>query len=307
MPSAPALVCEARRMVGSALEVHLVDGTYELFRHHFGAPSHLDPDGIEVAAARGVLGTVLMMLEQGATHVGVATDHVIESFRNDLFAGYKTGDGMPPDLWAQFPLAEDALRALGVTVWPMIAFEADDALATAAHRFAGEVEQVVILSPDKDMAQCVTGDRVIMYDRIRKKQYDEAGVRGKFGVAPGSIPDYLALVGDNADGLPGVIGWGPKSASTMLAQFGSIEAFPNDVELWPAGLRQRLRLSESLRAAADAVQLYKKLATLRRDVPLSEGLSDLEWAGARPKDYTNFCHDLGLTSLIDRPKRWKTP
>jgi 5'-3' exonuclease len=214
---------------------------------------------------------------------------------------------MPPDLWAQFPLAEDALRALGVVVWPMVTFEADDALATAAHRFADAVDQVVILSPDKDLAQCVSGQRVVMFDRLRRKEYDEAGVRTKFGVGPASIPDYLALVGDSADGIPGIPGWGPKSATVMLARFGSIEAFPPDQEKWPSALRQRARLAESLRAAGSEVLLYKTLATLRRDVPLPEDLSDLEWRGARPKDYTGFCRELGLTSLIDRPKRWQAP
>lgn len=288
--------------------LHLLDATFELFRAYYALPSERGPDGREVGAVRGLIATTLALLQaDDVTHVGAATDQVIESFRNDLFAGYKTGDGMPPDLWAQFPLAEEALRALGVVVWPMTTFEADDALATAAHLFADQVDQVVILSPDKDMAQCVSGERVVMYDRLRKKQYDEAGVRTKFGVAPASIPDYLALVGDNADGLPGIPGWGPKSAATMLAQFGSIEAFPVDLEQWPATLRQRIRLAESLRVAADEARLYRKLATLRRDVPLREGLSDLEWRGARLKDYSSFCRRLGLTSLIDRPKRWTTP
>lgn len=287
------------------MRLHLLDATFELFRAFYAMPSERAADGREVGAIRGLIATTLSLLgSEGATHVGAATDHVIESFRNDLFAGYKTGDGIDPDLWAQFPLAEDALRALGVVVWPMIEFEADDALATAAHRFAEQVDQVVILSPDKDLAQCVRGTRVVTYDRLRKKEYDEAGVHAKFGIAPAAIPDYLALVGDSADGIPGVPGWGPKSAATMLAQFGAIEAFPADPERWPSTLRQRARLAESLRAVGEHVQLYKTLATLRRDAPLAEGLSDLEWRGARRKDYSSFCRDLGLTSLIDRPARW---
>lgn len=285
--------------------LHLLDATFELFRAYYALPSERGPDGREVAAVRGLIATTLALLQSdGVTHLAAATDQVIESFRNDLFAGYKTGEGIAPDLWAQFPLAEDALRALGVVLWPMTAFEADDALATAAHRFAAAVDQVVILSPDKDMAQCVSGTRVVMYDRLRRKEYDEAGVRAKFGVAPAAIPDYLALVGDSADGLPGIPGWGPKSAALMLAQFGAIEGFPADVGQWPAALRQRIRLAESLRAAGSNALLYKKLATLRRDVPLNEGLSDLEWRGARRKDYAAFCHRLGLTSLLDRPRRW---
>ena len=287
------------------MRLHLLDATFELFRAYYALPSERGPDGREVGAVRGLIATTLALLQgDDVSHLGAATDHVIESFRNDLFAGYKTGDGMPPDLWAQFPLAEDALRALGVVVWPMTTFEADDALATAAHRFADAVDQVVILSPDKDLAQCVSGQRIVTYDRLRRKEYDEAGVRTKFGVSPESIPDYLALVGDSADGLPGVLGWGPKSAAVMLAHFGAIEAFPRDLEQWPAALRQRVRLAESLQAAGDEVLLYKTLATLRYDVPLAEGLSDLEWRGARRKDYTEFCHALGLTSLVDRPKRW---
>jgi 5'-3' exonuclease len=287
------------------MRLHLLDATFELFRAYYALPSERGPDGREVGAVRGLIATTLALLQSnGVTHLGAATDHVIESFRNDLFAGYKTGEGMPPDLWAQFPLAEDALRALGVVVWPMTTFEADDALATAAHRFADAVDQVVILSPDKDLAQCVSGQRIVMYDRLRRKEYDEAGVRAKFGVGPASIPDYLALVGDSADGLPGIPGWGPKSAAIMLAQFGSIEAFPLDPEVWPGALRQRARLAQSLRAAGDDALLYKTLATLRLDVPLSEGLSDLEWRGARRRDYTEFCQALGLTGLIERPNRW---
>jgi 5'-3' exonuclease len=289
------------------MRLHLLDATFELFRAFYAMPSERTPDGREVGAVRGIIATTLTLLQaEGATHVAAATDHVIESFRNDLFAGYKTGEGIDPDLWAQFPLAEDALRALGVVVWPMVEFEADDALATAAHRFADQVEQVVILSPDKDLSQCVRGTRVVMFDRLRKKEYDEAGVHAKFGIGPAAIPDYLALVGDTADGIPGVPGWGPKSAAIMLSQFGTIEAFPADLEQWPTALRQRARLAESLRAVGEHVQLYKTLATLRRDVPLSEGLSDLEWRGARQRDYAIFCRELGLSSLIDRPRRWLT-
>src|SRR5215218_10078163 len=229
MSSGSSQVCEARRMVGAPLpnvdlEVHLVDGTYELFRHHFGAPSHLDPDGVEVAAARGVLGTVLMMLEQGATHLGVASDHVIESFRNELWPGYKTSEGMPPELLRQIPVMEAGLMAMGVTTWAMVEWEADDALGAAAHLADGDerVEQVLIVTPDKDLGQCVRGQRVVQYDRRRRELIDEQGVVAKFGVGPASIPDYLGLVGDAADGFPGLPGWGSKSAAAVLATYGHL-------------------------------------------------------------------------------------
>ena len=266
------------------MEVHLVDGTYELFRHHFAVPSHLDPDGIEVAAARGVLGSVLMMLEQGATHVGVATDHVIESFRNRLWHGYKTGDGIDPALWSQFQLLEDALTAMGVVVWPMVEFEADDALAAGAALAAQDsrVERVVICTPDKDLAQCVSGSRVVQLDRRRNVTRDETGVMEKFGVLPASIPDYLALVGDAADGYPGLRGWGPKSTAAVLAKFGHLEAIPDDWQTWRVNATNAASLSATLQRERDHAFLFRDLATLRRDIPLFASIDELEWRGPTP-------------------------
>ncbi len=285
--------------------LHLLDGTYELFRAYYAMPSERTADGREVGAIRGVIATLLALLRQpGVTHLGVAFDHVIESFRNQLFIGYKTGDGIDPDLLAQFRLAEDAVRALGVTVWPMVEFEADDALATAAHRFAPAVEQVVILSPDKDLAQCVVGRRVVTHDRRRDKTYDDAAVREKFGVAPAMIPDLLALVGDTADGIPGISGWGMKSAAAVLSAHGSLEAIPHDVRRWQVKLRGADRLAESLRAHRQEAQLYKTLATLRTDVPLNETLADLEWRGVPRVEYERLCAGLGFGELAVRPGRW---
>jgi 5'-3' exonuclease len=285
--------------------VHLVDGTYELFRYHFAVPSHVTVDGREVAATRGAVGTVLQILEEGGTHVGVATDHVIESFRNRLFAGYKTGEGIAPDLWAQFPLAEEAFVALGIVTWPMVEFEADDAIATAAVRFAAALDQIVILSPDKDLAQCVDGDRIVLHDRIRRTTYDEAAVRAKFGVPPAAIPDFLALVGDTADGIPGIPGWGAKSASAALAAYGRLDAIPDDPRQWSVAVRNRDRLAEALAQHRTEVDLYKTLATLRLDVPLVEGLEDLRWRGVPRRRYEAFCERLGLGDLSRRPTTWR--
>jgi 5'-3' exonuclease len=260
------------------MKVHLIDGTYELFRAFYGAPPVLSPAGLEVGATRALLRSLRSLLERHQiTHVAAAFDTVIESFRNDLFPAYKTGDGIEPALLAQFPLAERAARALGIVVWPMIEFETDDALATAAARFAGDprVEQIVLCSPDKDFAQCVEGARVVMWDRARDVVYDEAGVRTKWGVGPASIPDWLALVGDDADGIPGVPKWGAKSASAVLARFGTVEAVPAMFD----GVRGAEALAASLTAHRSEVALYKRLATLRRDVPLRESLDDLQWRG----------------------------
>src|SRR3954453_23307209 len=243
-----------RGMPGARFDVHLVDGTYELFRHHFAVPSHIDPDGMEVAAVRGVLGTVLMMLEQGATHVGVATDHVIESFRNDLWAGYKTSEGMPPELLAQFPLLEDGLEALGVTVWAMVDQEADDALAAAARvaRDDDRVDRAIICTVDKDLGQCVEDPKVVQLDRRKGGQLiDEAGVRERFGVGPRSIPDYLALVGDSADGFPGLPGWGAKSTATVLARYEHVDAVPDDARDWDVEVRGAAKLAATLAAGRD--------------------------------------------------------
>ena len=279
------------------MRLHLLDATFELFRAFYGLPFERGPDGRAVHGVRGLIGTTLALLRQpDVTHLAAATDTVIESFRNVLFPGYKTGEGIDPDLWAQFPLAEEALALLGMVVWPMVEFEADDALATAAHRFAGEVDQVVILSPDKDLAQCVRGERVVTHDRLRRKTYAEDDVVRKFGVPPASIPDLLALVGDTADGIPGIPRWGLKSAAAVLAVHGHIEHIPRDAGAWQASVRGAAKLAESLFTRFDDALLYKKLATLRTDVPLGVSLADLEWRGVR-NGYVDFCDRLGLRSL----------
>jgi 5'-3' exonuclease len=285
--------------------LHLVDATFELFRAYFAVPGSRAADGREVGAVRGLLATMLALLRQpDVTHVAAATDHVIESFRNGLFAGYKTSEGVPADLLEQFPLAEEALSAIGIVVWPMVEFEADDALATGAARFAGAARQVVILSPDKDLAQCVVGRQVVTHDRMRATTYDEDAVRAKFGVAPSSIPDLLALVGDSADGLPGVPGWGMKSAAAVLSVYASLEAIPPDPRTWKVALRGRDRLAASLAAHRQEAGLYKTLATVRRDVPLGEDLETLRWQGVPRSQFEQFCRDLGLGDLAARPSRW---
>jgi 5'-3' exonuclease len=284
------------------LKVHLVDGTYELFRSYYGAPEAKSPAGMEVGATRGLLSSMLYLLRSpGVTHVAIAFDHVIESFRNELFAGYKTGAGIDADLYAQFPLAERATRALGLVTWPMIEFEADDALATAAKRFALDprVEQVLICSPDKDLAQCVHGERVVLFDRLRKVVLDEAAVKTKFGVPPACIPDLLALVGDTADGIPGIAHWGAKSASLLLQRFGSVESIPVDPKAWGEPVRGAARLAASLAAGRDVLPLYKTLATLRTDVPLDEPLEALEWRGIERERLGPFCEEIGFTKLLD--------
>ncbi|HXK12679.1 MAG TPA: 5'-3' exonuclease H3TH domain-containing protein [Vicinamibacteria bacterium] len=290
------------------MKVHLVDGTYELFRAFFGAPPASDAAGRPVGAVRGLLATLLSLLrEPDVTHVACAFDHVIESFRNELFEGYKTGEGVDPDLLAQFEPAEEATAALGIVVWPMVEFEADDALATGAARLrdAPGVEQVVICSPDKDLAQCVLGQRVVSRDRRRGLDRDEAGVLARFGVPPAAIPDWLALVGDTADGIPGVPGWGEKSASLVLARYGKLEAVPDEAATWDVAVRGRERLGESLRAHRDEAALYKRLATLRSDVPLAEGLADLEWRGARRAELEALCRAIGSEDLPGRVPRWR--
>ena len=282
------------------MNVHLVDGTYELFRAHFGAPSATAPDGREVGATRGLVRSLRALLrEEGVTHVAVAFDHVIESFRNRLFPGYKTGAGVPPELLSQFALAEEAARALGVTVWPMVEFEADDALATGAARFAAApgVARVLLCTPDKDLAQCVRGDRVVGFDRLRRRLLDEAGVREKFGVGPASIPDWLALVGDTADGIPGVARWGEKSASTVLARWEHLEAIPRQEVDWRVTVRGAASLAEALRANLEAALLYRTLATVREDVPLAESLDDLRWRGPDLAALEALGGSLGETAL----------
>ncbi len=288
------------------MKLHLLDATYELFRAFFAMPSESGPGGREVGAIRGLIGSTLSLLrEPGVTHVGAATDHVVESFRNQLFAGYKTGEGVPPELMAQFPIAEDALRAIGVVVWPMVELEADDALATAAARWADHAEQVVILSPDKDLCQCVRGTHVVTHDRRRGKTYDDAAVREKFGVPPASIPDLLALVGDAADGIPGIPGFGMKTAATVLREYGTIENIPRDNMRWPATLRGADRLATTLSARRADALLYKRLATLRTDAPLLESLADLEWRGVRRSEFQRLCQQLGFGNLAERPTKWR--
>jgi 5'-3' exonuclease len=265
------------------MEVHLVDGTYELFRHFYALPSSRDADGREVAAVRGVVGSVLGMINGGATHVAVATDHVIESFRNDLWPGYKTGEGIDPDLLSQFPLLEEALAAAGITVWPMVEFEADDALAAGAALAADDpaVERVIICTPDKDLAQCVRGSRVVQMDRRRRTIRDEAGVIAKFGVAPASIPDYLALVGDAADGYPGLPGWGAKSTAAVLARFGRLEEIPADSRDWHVNAMNAGALAATLVREREKACLFRTLATLRTDIPLFESVEELRWTGEK--------------------------
>ncbi len=288
-------------------KVHLVDATYELFRSYFGAPPAAAPDGRPVGAVRGLIQTLLVLLrEEGATHAACAFDHVIESFRNDLFAGYKTGEGVPEDLASQFDLAERAAHALGIVAWPMVEFEADDAIATAAARLSEDprVELVVVCSPDKDMMQLVR-DGVVCLDRRRQITYDPAAVREKFGVAPESIPDYLALVGDSADGIPGIPRWGARSTAAILAECRRIEAIPSDPAEWKATPRGAKALSAALEERRADAMLYKRLATLRLDVPLTEGLDDLEWLGARRAEYESLCAELGFEGLRDLPRRWR--
>ena len=263
------------------MRVFLVDGTYELFRHYYGVPPHRTAEGAEVAATRGVLWSMLRLVEQGVTHLGVATDHVIESFRNRLWPTYKSSAGLDPRLLGQFGLLEVALEAMGLVVWPMVELEADDALAGAAAVAAGDpaVEQVVICTPDKDLGQCVRGTRVVQLDRRRRVVYDEAGVAAKFGVGPASIPDYLALVGDSADGYPGLPGWGARSAAAVLARYGHIEQIPASPGEWAVPLRNRPALAATLRDQRRQALLFKDLATLRADRSLLEGVDRLRWTG----------------------------
>jgi 5'-3' exonuclease len=278
------------------VRIHLVDGTYELFRAFFGAPPAQAPDGREVGATRGLLRSLAALVRnEGATHVGVAFDHVIESFRNDLYAGYKTGEGLEPALLGQFELAERAAAALGFAVWSMVEFEADDALATAAARFAEDpaVEQVVIASPDKDLAQCVRGTRVVCLDRLRRKTLDEKGVVEKFGVPPASIPDWLALVGDSADGYPGLPRWGAKSATAVLARWGRVDRIPDSPREWGVAVRGAEALAASLRGGRQEVTLFRTLATLRSDVPLTESVDDLRWRGPRRGELESLCAEIG--------------
>jgi 5'-3' exonuclease len=285
------------------MRVHLIDGTYELFRYFYAVPGSKDASGQEIGAVRGVLGSVLSMLEADATHVGVATDHVVESFRNGLYDGYKTGEGVDPALLSQFPLLEEALFAMGVMVWPMVQFEADDALASAAARAAQDkqVEQIFICTPDKDLSQCVEGTRVVQLDRRRELLRDEAGVVAKFGVKPESIPDYLAVVGDNADGFPGVTGWGEKAAASVFSQYPHLEDIPKEWKEWNPAIRRARPLAESLFAHWDDALLFRTLATLRRDVPVFDSVDDLRWTGPRPA-FEEYCQRMKAPVLLRRAR-----
>jgi 5'-3' exonuclease len=284
------------------LDVHLIDGTYELFRHFYAVPSARDADGREVGAVRGVVASVLGMLNRGATHVGVATDHVIESFRNGLWPGYKTGSGIDPDLLSQFQLLEDVLRALGVAVWPMVDLEADDALAIAARTAAADarVDRVFVCTPDKDLAQCVRGSRVVQLDRRKNLVRDEAGVVAKFGVGPRSIPDYLALVGDSADGYPGLRGWGPKSAAAVLARFGRLERIPHDFRDWGVNAANPASLALTLARERDRAFLFRDLATLRDEGQLFDSVDELRWAGPTA-EFPEYARRLDAAVTVTRP------
>ena len=286
------------------MRVFLVDGTYELFRHYYGVPPHRTAEGAEVAATRGVLWSMVRLLEEGVTHLGVATDHVIESFRNRLWPGYKSSAGLDPALLGQFGLLEVALEAMGVVVWPMVELEADDALASAAAVAAEDpsVTQVVICTPDKDLGQCVRDGRVVQLDRRRQLVYDEAGVTAKFGVGPASIPDYLALVGDSADGYPGLPGWGSRSAAAVLAHYGTIERVPDPPGQWAVTVRNRHALAATLRDLRPQAMLFKDLATLRVDRSLLAGPASLRWAGPTPL-FAEVCRRIDAGSLADRADR----
>jgi 5'-3' exonuclease len=287
------------------MQVHLLDGTYELFRHFFAVPKRADADGNECGAAVGVLASVLGMFEGGATHLGVATDHIIESFRNDMWPGYKSGAGIDPALFAQFEPLERYLALMGVTVWPMVEYEADDALASAARLAADDprVERVWICTPDKDLGQCVREDgRIVQFDRRQRATRDAAGVHAKFGVAPESIPDYLALVGDSADGFPGLPGWGPKSASTVLAHYGHLEAIPTDGTPWAVTVTRAPALAALLRDQWDLALLFRDLATLRTDIPLFTDVDELRWRGPTPA-FADVCAFLDAPELVERAQQ----
>ena len=288
--------------------LYLVDGTYELFRAYYGAPPRTSPDGTPIGAVAGLLQTLLLLLrEQRPDYVACAFDHVVESFRNDLFEGYKTGDGVPGDLAAQFELAEKISRALGIVTWPMVQFEADDAIATAATRWkqAPEIDRVVVCSVDKDLMNLVDGSRVVVWDRRRDITYAESDVIERYGVPPASIPDYLALVGDSADGIPGVPRWGAKGTATVLSEYGQLEAIPKSHDEWTVSVRGARSLAANLAERRADAELYRTLATLRTDVPLVEELGDLRWSGVPRKDYVALCKALGLDRLTDAPTHWR--
>ena len=291
------------------MRIDLIDGTYELFRSFFGAPPATAPDGREVGATRGLLRSMLALLrEPETTHVAIAFDQVIESFRNELFAGYKTGEGIDPALWAQFPLAERVTQALGMVVWPMVEFEADDALATAAARFADApgVSQIRLCSPDKDLGQCVRGDRVVLVDRRRGEVYDAGRIEEKYGVPPASIPDLLALVGDSADGIPGIPRWGMKSTAAVLQTYGHLDAIPSFPAQWSIKVRGAKSLADNLRAQREDARLYRTLATLRTDVPLpQQQVEELRWRGAKRDELEAVCAEIGDSRALARVPAWR--
>ena len=287
------------------MKLYLLDGTYELFRAYFGAPPRQAPDGREVGAVATLTGSILGLLsEPGVTHVAAAFDSIIESFRNEVFPAYKTGEGIDSALLDQFPLAERAMKAIGVTVWSMYDYEADDALATAAQRWVGDVDQVVVMTPDKDLAQMYGHPNIVGYDRRKGAFIDREGVIEKFGVEPESIPDWLGLVGDAADGLPGIPGWGAKSSATILARYGHLEGIPLEAALWDVKVRSADKLAVTLRERMGDALLYRFLAQLRTDVPIPDSLADLAWKGVPRQRYEAFCEELGFNTLRERPDRW---
>ena len=289
------------------MKLHLVDATFELFRAFFSHPAEVAPDGRPVNAVHGLVDSMLSLLrEPDVTHIAAATDHVIESWRNDVFAGYKSSAGMPPELLSQFGDAERALRALGIVTWPMVEDEADDALATAVARFEDDprVEQVIVCSVDKDLAQCVRGQHVVLRDRMRRITYDQDGVRAKFGVAPASIPDYLALVGDSSDGYPGLPGWGAKSAAAILARWGTLDAIPDSALDWDVPLRNASRLAATLQQQREDAILYRHLARLKTDSAITGDLDALEWRGVPRETFLSLCDELGFDTIRQRVHRW---
>jgi 5'-3' exonuclease len=283
------------------MDVYLIDGTYELFRHFFAVPAARDVRGREIGAVRGVLTSVLSMLERGTTHIGVATDHLVESFRNDLYPGYKTSEGVPAELLSQFPVLEEALEAMGILVWPMVNYEADDALASAARKSAKDdrVKQVLICTPDKDLSQCVVGTRIVQLDRRSNIVRDEAGVIAKFGVKPQSIPDFLAVVGDSADGFPGIPGWGQKAAAQALSHYVHLEDIPKDWTQWDSSIKRARSLSESLFSGWSDALLFRTLATLRLDVPIFDDVEELHWSGPGP-NFEEYCQEMKSPDLMRR-------
>jgi 5'-3' exonuclease len=292
----PALLWQAQ-----AMRVHLVDGTYELFRHHFALPSHVTTEGLEVAATRGVLSSMIGMLEEGVTHIGIATDRTVESFRNELYEGYKSGEELDPELGNQFPLLDEVLRAAGFTVFSMIEHEADDGMGSAAAIAAADprVEQVIICTPDKDLGQCVVNDHVVQFDRRKGLLINRQGVIDKFGVPPESIPDYLALMGDASDGFPGLPGWGAKSASTVLARYGHIEHIPADVEQWDVQVRGAAKLSATLNEQLELAMLFRTIATVVTDAPTMQSVDELLWTGLTP-EFPALATRIDATRMISR-------